>query len=51
MQQRKVEQIKIDRILDKIQREGLNSLSNKEREMLRDATRNQRSEDRKAPRL
>ncbi len=51
MQQRQVEQEKIDRILDKIQREGLNSLSSKEREMLRDATRNQRSEDRKAPRL
>lgn len=54
--QRKMEaarrdQQEIDRILDKIARQGLASLSGRERKLLRDATRRQQQEEAKAHKL
>lgn len=51
MGKRRADQGEIDRILDKIQREGLNSLSRKERSRLREATRNQHEDERDLHRL
>ena len=51
MGKRRTEQGEIDRILDKIQREGLNSLSRKERSRLREATRTQHEDERDLHRL
>jgi membrane associated rhomboid family serine protease len=45
MEQRADEQAAIDRILDKIKQEGLNSLSEKEKRTLQNATRRQRDEE------
>jgi len=45
IRKRQAEQEEIDRILEKIQRNGLGSLSNKERQKLRDATRKQRQQE------
>jgi membrane associated rhomboid family serine protease len=46
MHRRREEQTEIDRILDKIRREGLDSLSRAERNRLQDATRRQKDEER-----
>lgn len=47
MKQRAEEEREIDRILDKIQQYGLDSLSRREKRTLQDATRRQRNEERK----
>lgn len=47
MQRRAAEEAEIDRILAKIRRDGLNSITGKEREILRNATRKQQEEDNK----
>jgi len=46
MEDRLAEQAEINRILDKINREGLDSLTRRERDILRDATRKQQHNDR-----
>ncbi len=51
IQQRAEEQAEIDRILRKINEQGISSLTRKEKRMLQDATRRQQEEDRKMHRL
>jgi membrane associated rhomboid family serine protease len=51
MKQRASEQAEIDRILDKIKAEGLNSLNRREKDTLQKATRRQQAEEDKAHRL
>ncbi len=51
MQKSRYEQAEIDRILDKIREEGLDSLSRRERDKLKDATHKQRNEDKDLYRL
>ena len=51
MQAARARQEEIDRILRKIHEQGLNSLSGKERRILRDATRKQQRQDRELHRL
>jgi len=46
MEHRRADQAVINRILDKINREGLDSLTRRERDILRDATRRQQHNDR-----
>jgi hypothetical protein len=48
---RLAEQAETDRILDKIRQEGLDSLSDRERERLQEATRKQRQEEHRMRRL
>jgi len=51
MKQRAGEQMEIDRILDKIKVNGLNSLSRREKDTLQQATRRQQAEEDRAHRL
>ena len=51
LRKQRAEQTHIDFILDKIRREGIGSLTNKEKKMLRDATERQRQEDRRIDRM
>jgi len=51
MKQRAAEQAEIDRILDKIKVNGLNSLSRREKDTLQKATRRQQAEEDRAHRL
>lgn len=51
MQQMQDDQAAIDRILDKIKRDGIGSLSEKERRALQDATRRQQRQENRAGRL
>ncbi len=51
MRQRQANQEQIDRILDKIKNQGLASLSNKEKQLLQEATEQQRREDKRINKL
>jgi len=51
MERRRRRQEQIDRILEKIHREGINALSRQEKRLLHEATREQRHEDRELYRL
>jgi len=51
MRRRDEEQAEIDRILSKIHEQGLDSLSGREKKLLREATERQRQEDRELDRL
>ncbi len=46
LRQQADEQAQVDRILDKVRNEGLDSLTRKERKALKDATRRQREDER-----
>lgn len=45
------EQVEVDRILEKVHQEGINSLSRRERKMLAEATQRQRERDRQTGRI
>jgi hypothetical protein len=51
MKQRADEQTEIDRILDKIKTDGLNSLTRREKSTLQQATKRQQAEEDRAHRL
>lgn len=51
LQRQQEEDAEIDRILDKIHREGINSLSRREKHILQDATRRQQESERSGARL
>jgi hypothetical protein len=51
MRQEQENQAEVDRILDKIRREGLQSLSSREKRILQSATEKQRDRDRTINRM
>jgi len=51
VRQQQAQQTQIDRILDKIQQEGISSLTGKEKRILQDATEKQREEDKRINRM